>query len=117
MLHMSRRKAKVLIQGSVHLKWQLPELFNAALSQIAELLKTVQGDESSLDVRKAKAFGVLSRPAYALALIQQGAKHLPEQEPLLEPVDEFGQPLHGPSERYLPAGCAPGVPARLHCPI
>lgn len=221
MLHMSRRKAKVLIQGSVHLKWQLPELFekmgrleieadravqaayavadlppelarevisrwvplqaryawtgafkkldemiaevdpfraadeesrlskrqvrvtagsggrgeaavgyieatvdvidaklfNAALSQIAELLKTVQGDESSLDVRKAKAFGVLSRPAYALALIQQGAKHLPEQEPLVEPVDEFGQPLHGPSERYLPAGCAGHVCGTVDVPL
>lgn len=82
------------------------KLFDAALNQIAGLLKTVQGDESSKEVRRAKAFGVLSRPAYALALIQQGAQEAPDPALPVEPVAGDGRPLHGEAGRYLPAGCA-----------
>ena len=93
------------------------KLFDAALSQIAELLKKVQGDESALDVRRAKAFGVLSRPAYALALIQQGAQNFPQDKLPVEPLGDDGLPLHGPAERYLPAGCAGHVCGTIDVPL
>lgn len=92
------------------------KLFDAALSQIADLLKRIQGDESSLDVRRAKAFGVLSRPALALALIQQGVKKLPPALPI-EPLGDDGLPLHGEHGRYLPAGCAGHACGTIDVPL
>lgn len=93
------------------------KLFDAALSQVAELLKKVQGDDSSLEVRRAKAFGVLSRPAYALALIQQGINNLPQAELPIEPLGDDGLPLHGSAEGYLPAGCAGHVCGTIEVPL
>lgn len=94
------------------------KLFDAALSQIAELLKKVQGDESTLDVRRSKAFGVLARPAYALALLQQGARNLSAEDQLpLEPVGDDGLPLHASAERYLPSGCAGHVCGTIDVPL
>ncbi|MDO5677761.1 MAG: hypothetical protein Q4G35_09685 [Propionibacteriaceae bacterium] len=88
------------------------KLFGAAVAQIAELMKTVLGDNSDLDIRRSKAIGILSRPAYALALIQQGVKHLPPDELPLEFED--GYPI---SERFLPAGCAGHTCGTIDVPL
>lgn len=94
------------------------KLFGAAVAQIAELLKQVRADESPLEVRRAKALGVLSRPAYALALIQQGAKGLPREGDAVEPLGDDGDPFHQPTpQRYLPAGCAGHVCGAIDVPL
>ncbi len=59
------------------------QLLKAVVARMAEALATVEGDEDVLNVREAKALGILAQPAYALALLQRAA-----QQPLV-PAPDF----------------------------
>jgi hypothetical protein len=95
------------------------KLFDAALTQIAGLLQSVHGDDSPMAIRRAKAFGVLSRPAYALALIQRGAQAESDPSPSL-PIEQEAddrQPRHGDSDRLLPGSCTGHTCGTITIPI
>lgn len=96
------------------------QLLRAAVSRMAEVLASVEGDEDLLSVRESKALGVLAQPAYALALLQRAAQQPLVPAPDFDPRDEDAREhqyrsAHGvprpplpdepPSDRQLPDGC------------
>lgn len=83
------------------------QLLRAAVSRMAEVLASVEGDEDLLSVRESKALGVLAQPAYALALLQKAAQQPLVPAPDFDPSDEiarerFHTATHGAPRLPLP---------------
>lgn len=68
-------------------------VFVAVCDRIAQIL-ALQGDQSPVGARRARAVGILANPARAVALLREHASREPEWTADGEPFDEADRPHH-----------------------